>query len=79
MSDSDGKATYFVCMTATVVKRAWPKKILDDQKDSYDVFSGKVARERKRERERMEASEREGEREREKASESMGERERVSL
>lgn len=30
-------------MTATVVKRAWPKKkVLDDQENSYNVFSGKV-------------------------------------
>lgn len=77
------KATYFVCMTATVVKRAWPKKILDDQKGSYDVFSGKVTGERKRDREKESERKGESERKREKEGEKQREKEwkrkRVSL
>lgn len=62
-------------MTATVVKRAWPKKILDDQKGSYDVFSGKVTGERKRDREKENERKGESEREREKEGEKQREKE----
>lgn len=45
MHNSDGKATYFRLHDCDCCRKSLAKKeVLDDQKDSYNVFSGKVKR-----------------------------------